>query len=429
MSDISDIDAQSSISSSTKQLESTIDSNATIHSSKSSSGSSSIKDIDWDQLPGFQLPHHSKYQRRGWVWKHAYEIEEMATKKRFWLCKLCHKQQDKDTHHLYAANGGTSKPTAHMQKVHNITKDDTQKQPWIFEAICNDDTIPSSAKRNAINYLIQSFQPATFKTKLIRWIVHNNIAFDQVESQYFREMMLEANSSLEQAGCQPSHNTIREWIMKDQHRYKGIITEVLQNSNRLINISFDLWSSMNYLSLCGIVVHFINNTGNLQTFLLSLPELVGSHKGINIAEEVGAILSEFGIQERVGYFVLDNASNNDTAVEALAEEFGFDMKERRLRCAGHIINLVARQILFGTDPDTFELEVNIAKDEADDLLLWRKKGPVGKLHNVIKYIKDSEQRRKRFERYQLVELITVKAEVDGTSQKKTYELISDCSTR
>jgi hypothetical protein len=186
---------------------------------------------------------------------------------------------------------------------------------------------------------------------------------------------------------------------------------------------------MNHLSLCGIVVHFIDHTRNLQTFLLSLPELVGSHKGTNIAECVGAIVGEFNIQERVGYFVLDNASNNDTAMEALAEEFGFDVKERRLRYTSHIINLVARQILFGADPDAFELEANVAKDELEDLQLWRKKGPIGKLHNIVKYIKDSDQRIKRFERYQLVELTTVDAQMDETSRKETYELISDCNTR
>jgi hypothetical protein len=102
-----------------------------------------------------------------------------------------------------------------MQKFHSITKGGIPKRPQIFDVIYKDDTIPSSAKRNAINCLIQSFQPIVFKTKLIWWIVHNNVAFDQVKSRYFCEMMLEANGSLEQAGCLPTHNTIQEWIIKD----------------------------------------------------------------------------------------------------------------------------------------------------------------------------------------------------------------------
>ena len=396
---------------------------------ESAEGSSSKDDIDWDRLPGFQLPQPTKHGRRGWVWKHGHEIEETETGKKYWLCKLCHTAVEQDTsmRHLYAASGGTTKPIAHLQKMHGITSTNTQKRPQVFEAIGEDDTLSPAVKQKVYNHLAQSFQPGAFKTKLTRWIVHENIAFNQVESQYFREMMLEANGTLELAGCLPTHNTIREWIMKDWHGYKGVITEALRSSNGLVNFSFDLWSSRNSLSLCGIVAHFIGDSGKLLTFLLSLPELVGSHKGENIAECVATILGEFALQERVGYFVLDNARNNDTAMEALAEEFGFDMKQRRLRCAGHIINLVARQILFGEDIDAFETQASIAKDELGDLLLWRKKGPVGKLHNVVKYIQDSDQRRKQFERIQLFELTMV--EDDKASREKTYRLIDDCNTR
>jgi hypothetical protein len=97
-----------------------------------------------------------------------------------------------------------------MQKFHSITEGSTLKQPRIFDVIYENDTIPSSAKHNAINCLIQAF-----KTKLIRWVVHVSVAFDQVESQHFCEIMLEANGALEQSGCVPTHNTIREWIIKD----------------------------------------------------------------------------------------------------------------------------------------------------------------------------------------------------------------------
>jgi hypothetical protein len=59
-----------------------------------------------------------------------------------------------------------------------------------------------------------------------------------------------------------------------------------------------------------------------------LPEIVGSHTGVNIAESVAAIIHEFNLMDWIGYFVLDNADNNDTAITALAEEFNFDAGER-----------------------------------------------------------------------------------------------------
>jgi hypothetical protein len=59
-----------------------------------------------------------------------------------------------------------------------------------------------------------------------------------------------------------------------------------------------------------------------------LPEIVGSHRGVNIAKSVAAIIHEFNLMDWIGYFVLDNANNNNTAIAALAEEFNFDVGKR-----------------------------------------------------------------------------------------------------
>ena len=86
--------------------------------------------------------------------------------------------------------------------------------------------------------------------------------------------------------------------------------------------------------------------------------------------------------------ILPNITNND-------------IKQRRIRCFGHIINLSARAFLFGKNPDAFEvedamnisLERHLEKSEA-----WRKQGPVGKLHNIATWIKRSPQRIARFKK-------------------------------
>ena len=97
-----------------------------------------------------------------------------------------------------------------------------------------------------------------------------------------------------------------------------MVTELLKGAQGKVNISFDLWSSKNLLSLCSLVVHFIAD-GKLHQFLLSIPWLVGAHTGLNIAESVAAILAEFDLQDQVGYFTLDNAKNNNTCKKTLAQ--------------------------------------------------------------------------------------------------------------
>ena len=50
---------------------------------------------------------------------------------------------------------------------------------------------------------------------------------------------------------------------------------------------------------------------------------------------------------RIGYFVLDNATNNNTTLVELGKVLGFKPKDRRLRYIGHVINLILEAYLFG----------------------------------------------------------------------------------
>jgi hypothetical protein len=53
------------------------------------------------------------------------------------------------------------------------------------------------------------------------------------------------------------------------------------------------------------------------------------------------IFKEFNITiGKLGYFVLDNAYNNNTTINTVAAEMGFSATERRLACGPHMFNLV-----------------------------------------------------------------------------------------
>jgi hypothetical protein len=56
-------------------------------------------------------------------------------------------------------------------------------------------------------------------------------------------------------------------------------------------------------------------------------------------------------------------------------------------CIGHVINLVAHKVLFSSDVESFEYELeHTVTAEAVELTAWRHKGLIGKLHNIICYI-------------------------------------------
>ena len=110
----------------------------------------------------------------------------------------------------------------------------------------------------------------------------------------------------------------------------------------------------------------MDEAGELQDFILGLLELYRQHSGANIGAIVATTLTNFGVDKAlVGYFVLDNAYNNDTAVSHLAELYGFNAPERRLRCCCYIHNPGAQVIIWGKDRDAYEndgsnLEVSLS---------------------------------------------------------------------
>ncbi|RKK68471.1 hypothetical protein BFJ71_g17788 [Fusarium oxysporum] len=71
-------------------------------------------------------------------------------------------------------------------------------------------------------------------------------------------------------------------------------------------------------------------------------------------------------------------------MEVIGGELGFVGSTRRGRCFGHTLNLSAKALLFGHNVEAFEEQLSgaAALSEAEHAL-WRRKGPVGKLHNLV----------------------------------------------
>lgn len=132
-----------------------------------------------------------------------------------------------------------------------------------------------------------------------------------------------------------------------------------------------------------------------------MDEVDGAHSGENICKAFLHIANDYEIRHKLGYFMMDNASNNDTFMDFISKEqhnlgLEYDPEERQLCCNGHVINLSVQSFLFGdsenalqdtgVNPATIEMEM----DE------WRKLGPLGKAHNIAVYSRLNPQRIKRF---------------------------------
>jgi len=173
-----------------------------------------------------------------------------------------------------------------------------------------------------------------------------------------------------------------------------------------VHFSFDLWTSPNHRAFFGLVGHWIDCYGYLRTALLGMERFQGPHTGLNQAEMIWQILERYHSMYRVGYFTTDNAFNNDTALQELGHIFDahsipLDPIKARVRCFGHVINLVVKAFLWGSDHHV--LEASAATLEASGtsnlkiLNLWHKRGALGKLHNIFVWILRSPGRRDRFQ--------------------------------
>ena len=87
--------------------------------------------------------------------------------------------------------------------------------------------------------------------------------------------------------------------------------------------------------------------------LLGIWEIEGAHDREHTTRVIYDVVKDLSIQEKMGYFVGDNTSNNNMAVCSLdkrvQEDRGieFDPEERRLRCFGYIMNIIVKGLLFG----------------------------------------------------------------------------------
>ncbi|KAG9379739.1 Dimer Tnp hAT domain containing protein [Pyrenophora tritici-repentis] len=212
--------------------------------------------------------------------------------------------------------------------------------------------VPQGVANELGNFDVQRFRYAA-----VTWLVDNNHPLREFETPAFRQMIEFANPEAADA----------LWLrwLDDKGGKRGFF---------------------------GVVAHFADADGTIRDLPIALPQLTGAHTGERIAEVVGNIIDVFGItRSQLGYFVLDNAYANDTAVTKLAQRFEFTASHHRLRCGPHTLNLVGQMIIFGFDKDAYDNDQDEHKTEAAYLQEWRQQGPLGVLIDIINYIQTPQQ--------------------------------------
>ena len=350
-----------------------------------------------------------------WIWKHG-DLEKVG-KERRWQCKYC-------STNLSAAT--TSSAVYHL-KTHRIHKDGqlSSDQPTIEACI-----------KPAID-------PEVLRKLIVEWVIDRRHAFNEVEAESFRKIIQyldnTALSKLPHSG-----NTIRSDCFKYFKEAKLVIKELLSTARSQIHLSFDLSTSPNCKALLAVTAHWTSSTYKAEATLLAIRELEKEHTGENIAQSVYDVIKDYNIVNNLGYFIMDNASNNDTALKELSSLIiqdggtGFDPVERRLRCFGHIINLAVKDLLYGPKkkkgkrrnneqdyregPDLDD-EVPGHDDSDNDKRrkealrkAWRALGVVGKAHNIVLWVRGKPQHRSAWKNKRVKQLRNELLQADNATR-------------
>jgi hypothetical protein len=367
------------------------------------------------------LLSRSKRPKRGWWWSYGKEWESVRESENdpYWSCDLCKGfklYRATSSHHI----------CKHLKDQHKRTD---LSDPAILNkpAFSISDLLASGGEipRSLSHRDKETLRGELVNKRLIDWITHDHVAFRQVESERFR-LFLESLHEEHVKHVPLSHNTIRERIINEWELQKSQIKQKLKLSQSEVHLSFDLWTtSQRTKSVLGIVAHYLGPDWINHVHLLALRHLDGSHSGENMAAVVLDVIQQYEI-DSVGFFILDNASSNDTAVKhilaSLKTDFGLEEYcYRRLRCLGHIINLAAQAFLFGQNVEAFE------NDDWDDLetayKLWKTAGPVALVKYLMVFIRGSDQRRQTFKRFQESEVTLQALNNNKTRWNSTYNML------
>ena len=353
------------------------------------------------------------------IWRLGTELKRVDDGVKFWQCLIC-KKINKST--LFTSTATTSS-FRHLKNEHGIVEENKrlirldQKQTGLgSETSGLQESQEQSPIYNDLSIrmgitLLTTTLIDEFRLLFLQWIICCHLALSMVENPFFRLLIRFINRTILDH-LPESSTTVRKWIISEYQRQKAIRKEVIGKARSCISISFDTWTSpFSKKHVVSVIAHFVDEHWERRHLQLSMGRLYGDHSGANLAAHITPILSDWGIEDQIGYFITDNEASNGTAIDGVLSAVDptyktVDRSKRWIRCLPHTLNLVARAFIYGQDPLVFETSVQEAELKNDSVELrkiWRTHGFIGKLWNIINFMRRSPKRRLEFEKIKVDE--------------------------
>ena len=83
------------------------------------------------------------------------------------------------------------------------------------------------------------------------------------------------------------------------------------------------------------------------------------------------VVDDYEIADQLGYFTSDNHGSNDKMLRFVARGLrergipGFDAKQARIRCHGHVVNLAVQAFMFTKDEEAVEIALHSGRGRGE----------------------------------------------------------------
>ena len=197
-------------------------------------------------------------------------------------------------------------------------------------------------------------QEASLK-KLNLAITMHEYPFNIVEHEYLVDFI----KSLRPSFPIKSRVTVRKEIMDKYLEEKETLYAHLKTFQCRFSATMDMWTSCQNKGYMCVTIHWIDDNWRMQKRIIGFFNVKGRHTGAKLSETFTEVMVKWYIENRLFALTLDNASSNEVAVNDIIS----DLKENgngslvcdgmffHVRCACHILNLVARdglKVISGT---------------------------------------------------------------------------------
>ena len=141
----------------------------------------------------------------------------------------------------------------------------------------------------------------------------------------------------------------------------NIISELCEVNH--IALTCDVWTSLTQDHYLTVTVHYLVE-GSMRQKVLPTKAVYTAQTGIVLAEEIGDILKEFGMFEKVVAVTADNAANMDVAIKRL--------QFVKIGCFAHSLNLAAQSLYSSSLVAQWTAKIRA-------IIVWMKRSSVAKV--------------------------------------------------